>query len=139
MNEYQLLDLEEQENDLGKVEISPEVIEVIAGLAASEIEGVSTLRGNFASDVAERLVRRCHGKGVKVELGEEGVTIDVTVVAYYGISVPDVAIKVQKNIQQALETMTAIALESINVHVVGIHFEKEEEANEAFVPERLSE
>lgn len=59
MNEYQLLDLEEQENDLGKVEISPEVIEVIAGLAASEIEGVSTLRGNFASDVAERLVRRC--------------------------------------------------------------------------------
>lgn len=140
MNEYQLLDIEEQENDLGKVEISPEVIEVIAGLAASEIEGISTLRGSFATDVAERFGKKNHGKGVKVELGDGGVAIDVSVIAYYGISVPEVAIQVQKNIQQALETMTAITLESINVHVVGIHFEKEDETvSELMSGEDLSE
>ncbi|GAK12802.1 Asp23/Gls24 family envelope stress response protein [Geomicrobium sp. JCM 19039] len=140
MNEYQLLDLEEQENDLGRVEISPEVIEVIAGLAAAEIEGVSALRGNFANDVAERFGKKNHGKGVKVELGENGVTIEVSVVAYYGVSVPEIGMQVQKNIQQALETMTAISLDGIHVHVVGIHFEKEEETTlELASAERLSE
>ncbi|AXF54790.1 Asp23/Gls24 family envelope stress response protein [Salicibibacter kimchii] len=127
MSEYQMLDIEEQENDLGKVEISPEVIEVIAGLAASELEGVAALRGNIATDVAERFGRKNHGKGVKVELGNDGVVIDVSIVVHYGISVPDVANQVQRNIQQALETMTSIAMDTINVHVVGIYFEQPEE------------
>ncbi|QDI89868.1 Asp23/Gls24 family envelope stress response protein [Salicibibacter halophilus] len=127
MSEYQMLDIEEQENDLGKVEISPEVIEVIAGLATSEVEGIAALRGNLATDVAERFGRKNHGKGVKVELGDDGVVIDVSIVANYGISVPDVANQVQRNIQQALETMTSIAMDKINVHVVGIQFEQPEE------------
>ncbi|NEU29597.1 Asp23/Gls24 family envelope stress response protein [bacterium LRH843] len=126
MNENHILELEEQKAELGKVEISPEVIEVIAGIAASEVEGVATMRGNFAAGVAERLGRKNHGKGVKVELGEDGITVDVSVIITYGAAVPEVAKFIQINIKQALQTMTAIELEAVNVHVVGVQFESAE-------------
>ncbi|MCM3762752.1 Asp23/Gls24 family envelope stress response protein [Alkalihalobacillus oceani] len=131
MNENHILELEEQKSELGKVEISPEVIEVIAGIAASEVDGVATMRGNFATDVAEKLGRKNHGKGVKVELGEDGITVDVSVVITYGVAVPEVAKFIQSNIKQALQTMTAIELQAVNVHVVGVQFESvEAEADE---------
>ncbi|AST97259.1 firmicute alkaline shock protein-like protein [Niallia circulans] len=129
MEDHQLLELDEQKGGLGKVEISPEVIEVIAGIATQEVEGVAALRGNFAADVAERLGRKNHGKGVKVELTEEGIIVDVSIIISYGAAVPEVAKLIQLNIQQALETMTAIRLNEINVHVVGVYFESPEAQN----------
>lgn len=126
MEDHQLLELHEQKSGLGKVEISPEVIEVIAGIAAQEVNGVAALRGNFAADVAERLGRKNHGKGVKVELHEDGIVVDVSIIITYGAAVPEVANLIQLNIQQALETMTAIQLNEINVHVVGVYFESAE-------------
>ncbi|ALA54628.1 Asp23/Gls24 family envelope stress response protein [Shouchella clausii] len=129
MEDHQLLELDEQKGGLGKVEISPEVIEVIAGIATQEVEGVAALRGNFAADVAERLGRKNHGKGVKVELTEEGIIVDVSIIISYGAAVPEVAKLIQLNIQQALETMTAIRLNQINVHVVGVYFESPEAQN----------
>ncbi|WP_026674914.1 Asp23/Gls24 family envelope stress response protein [Alkalihalobacterium bogoriense] len=128
MSENHILEMDDEKNELGKVEISPEVIEVISGIATSEVEGVATMRGNFATGVAERLGRKNHGKGVKVDLGESGITVDVTVTITYGVSIPDVAKKIQSNIKQALLTMTAIDLEAVNVHVVGIQFEQTSEA-----------
>ncbi|GAF63808.1 hypothetical protein BTS2_0700 [Bacillus sp. TS-2] len=129
--ENHMLELDEQKNELGKVEISPEVIEVIAGIAAAEVEGVATMRGNFASGVAEKLGRKNHGKGVRVQLNEDGIKVDVSVVITYGVSVPEVAKLIQSNIQQALQTMTAIELKEINVHVVGIQFEQADSIEEA--------
>ncbi|MDQ0208962.1 Asp23/Gls24 family envelope stress response protein [Alkalicoccobacillus murimartini] len=130
MEDNQILELEEQKSGLGKVEISPEVIEVIAGIAAQEVEGIATLRGSFATDVAERLGRKNHGKGVKVDLDESGIIVDVSVIIVYGASVPEVANLVQMNIKQTLQTMTAIQLEAINVHVVGVQFESTEPAKD---------
>ncbi|RSL31984.1 Asp23/Gls24 family envelope stress response protein [Salibacterium salarium] len=127
MSEYRMIDLEEEKNELGKIEISPEVIEVITGLAASEVEGVFSLRGGFATGVVERLGKKNHGKGVKVELREDGVKIDISLVLSYGVSVPEVAREVQTNIQQALQTMTSITLDSVNVHVLSIQLEMQEE------------
>jgi uncharacterized alkaline shock family protein YloU len=72
-----VLEMNQENNALGKVEIAPEVIEVIAGIAASEIEGVASMRGNFATGVVERLGKKNHGKGVKVDLTEEGIVIEV--------------------------------------------------------------
>ncbi|WP_157812006.1 Asp23/Gls24 family envelope stress response protein [Alteribacter populi] len=133
MKDNHLIDMSEDNLDLGKVEISPEVIEVIAGLAASEIDGVATMRGNFASGVAERLGRKAsHGKGVKVDLQEDGITVEVYVTTNYGASIPDVCKKVQENIYQTLKSMTAIELSGVNVHVVGVQLEvekKEEPVN----------
>ncbi|MDQ0256252.1 putative alkaline shock family protein YloU [Evansella vedderi] len=124
MKENQLIHMSEDKDELGKVEISPEVIEVIAGLAASEVEGVATMRGNFASGVAERLGRKHnHGKGVKVELTDEGITVDTFVLINYGVSIPEVGKKIQDNIYQTLLNMTAIELKEVNVHVVGVQLE----------------
>jgi uncharacterized alkaline shock family protein YloU len=119
-----VIDMEEMYTKLGKVEISPEVIEVITSLAAAEVEGVATMRGNFASGVAEKLGRKSHGKGVKVDLAEDGISVDVFVVMNYGVSIPDVARKIQDNIHQTLKTMTAIDLNAVNIHVVGIQLEQ---------------
>ncbi|MDR7237047.1 MULTISPECIES: Asp23/Gls24 family envelope stress response protein [Neobacillus] len=123
MSEFSVLEMEQGSNGHGKVEIAPEVIEVIAGIAASEVEGVAAMRGNFATGVVERLGKKNHGKGVKVELTESGIKVDVYCMMKFGISIPSVAGKVQDNIRQALLNMTALDAEEVNIHVVGIQFE----------------
>ncbi|MGD7045552.1 Asp23/Gls24 family envelope stress response protein [Jeotgalibacillus proteolyticus] len=125
-NQPQLLQMNSLEhNQLGKIEIAPEVIEVIAGIAASEVEGIAQMRGNFASGVVERLGKKNHGKGVKVELGEEGIVVDVYCTIKFGVSIPSVAQKIQDNIRQTLKNMTALLAEEVNIHVVGIQFESQ--------------
>ncbi|GLI83306.1 Asp23/Gls24 family envelope stress response protein [Rossellomorea marisflavi] len=120
-----LLQMSHGKDGLGKIEIAPEVIEVIAGIAASEVEGVSQMRGNFASGVVERLGKKNHGKGVKVELAEDGILIDVYCIMQFGVSIPTVAQKIQDNIRQALLNMTALEAEEVNVHIVGVQFENQ--------------
>jgi uncharacterized alkaline shock family protein YloU len=125
MSEYNVLEMNQGNSGHGKVEIAPEVIEVIAGIAASEVEGVAQMRGNFATGVVERLGKKNHGKGVKVELSEEGIKVDVYCVMKFGVSIPTVAGKIQDNIRQALLNMTALEAEAVNIHVVGISFENQ--------------
>ncbi|WP_066365682.1 Asp23/Gls24 family envelope stress response protein [Neobacillus fumarioli] len=123
MSEFNILEMEQEHEGLGKIEIAPEVIEVIAGIAASEVEGVAGMRGNFAAGVVERLGKKNHGKGVKVELTETGIKVDVYCLMKFGVSIPAVAGKIQDNIRQALLNMTALEAEEVNIHVVGIQFE----------------
>ena len=94
MSENNVLEMNQENDGHGKVEIAPEVIEVIAGIAASEVEGVAQMRGNFAAGVVERLGKKNHGKGVKVDLSESGIKVDVYCVMKFGVSIPSVA---QKN------------------------------------------
>ncbi|MBA4535771.1 Asp23/Gls24 family envelope stress response protein [Bacillus aquiflavi] len=130
MSELNVLEMEGN-SGLGKIEIAPEVIEVIGGIAASEVDGVAQMRGNFATGVVERLGKKNHGKGVKVELSEEGIKINVYCSMKFGISIPAVAQQIQDNIRQALLNMTALEASEINVHVVGIQFENQKsEADE---------
>jgi uncharacterized alkaline shock family protein YloU len=110
---------------LGKVEIAPEVIEVIAGIAALEVEGLANMRGNFATGVVERFGKKSHSKGVKVELTEEGILIDLYVVLEFGVSIPEVAQKIQGNIRQTLKNMTSLEISEVNIHVVGLQMDKE--------------
>jgi uncharacterized alkaline shock family protein YloU len=124
MSVNNILEMSSGSNNLGKVEIAPEVIEVISGIAASEVEGVSQMRGNFAAGVVERLGKKNHGKGVKVELLEEGIKVDVYCVMKFGVSIPTVAQGIQNNIRQALLDMTALEAIEINIHVVGIAFDQ---------------
>ncbi|MEK3890782.1 Asp23/Gls24 family envelope stress response protein [Bacillus sp. FSL K6-3431] len=116
---------QDNEQSHGKIEIAPEVIEVIAGIAASEIEGVAQMRGNFASGVVERLGKKNHGKGIRVELAEEGIKVDVFCLMNFGVSIPTIAQKVQDNIRQTLYNMTALDVEEVNVHIVGVAFENQ--------------
>lgn len=121
--ETNILEMNQGSNSLGKVEIAPEVIEVIAGIAASEVEGVAQMRGNFASGVVEKLGKKNHGKGVKVELTETGIIVDVFCAMNFGVSIPNVARQIQDNVRQALLNMTALEADEVNIHVVGVLFE----------------
>ena len=118
-----LLEMVQGSNSLGKVEIAPEVIEVIAGIATSEVEGVAQMRGNFATGVVEKLGKKNHGKGIRVEISEEVFKIDVYCTIKCGVSIPKVAQEVQDNIRQALMNMTALEADEVNIHVVGVVFE----------------
>lgn len=123
MSEQRVLEMNQGDNSLGKVEIAPEVIEVIAGIAASEVDGVSQMRGGFAAGVVERLGKKNHGKGVRVELADDGIKVDVYCSMKFGLSIPSVAQKIQDNIREALLNMTALEAAEVNIHVVGIQFE----------------
>ncbi|ASK63237.1 Asp23/Gls24 family envelope stress response protein [Virgibacillus phasianinus] len=125
MSEQPLLNVSE-DSSLGTVEIAPEVIEIITGIASSEVEGISSMRGNFASGVVERFGKKSLSKGVKVELTEAGITIDLYVVLDFGVTIPKVAQELQTNIRQTLKSMTALEISEVNVHVVGIQMEMKE-------------
>lgn len=123
MSDESTLYVGNSDSSMGKVEIAPEVIEVITGIATSEVEGLSSMRGNLATGVVERFGKTAHNKGVKVELTETGILIDIYVVLNFGVSIPAVAQKLQTNIQQALKNMTALEVDEVNVHVVGVEME----------------
>lgn len=109
--------------DLGNIEVAPEVLEIIASIAATDIEGVASMRGNFASGVVERLGKKVHGKGIKTDLSEEGLAIDVYCVIDYGVSIPKTALKIQEQVRQTLENMTSLQTQEVNVHITGVNFE----------------
>lgn len=108
-------------SEMGKVEIAPDVIEVIAGLAAAEIDGVAHMSGGFVGGIAEKLGRKNFSKGVKVELGENHTVVDVSIVVEYGVRIPDVALAVQDNVKTTIQNMTGLDVLEINVHVVSVH------------------
>lgn len=119
--------LEMTQDGLGKIEIAPEVIEVIAGIAASEIDGVAMMRGSFATGVVERLGKKNHGKGIRVDLTNNEIKIDVYCVLNFGVSIPKVAQSIQDNIRQALFNMTGLETNEVNIHVVNVNFETQKD------------
>ncbi|WP_438448810.1 Asp23/Gls24 family envelope stress response protein [Gorillibacterium sp. sgz5001074] len=115
-----------EKTDMGNIQIAPEVIEVIAGLASVEVEGVAGMSGGFASGVAELLGRKNLSKGVKVEVGQKEAAIDVSIIVMYGHRIPTVASDIQRNVKQAIESMTGLDVVEVNVHIHGVHFKNPE-------------
>lgn len=112
-----------EQTELGKIQIAPEVISVIAGLAASEVEGVSPLGGGFVGELAERFGRKKNpSKGVAVEVGQKEVAVDLSVMVEYGYSIPRIAAQIQENVKTAIENMTGLSVVEVNVHVQDIRF-----------------
>lgn len=130
MSETTSLEMNQEYNGLGKVEIAPEVIEVIASIAASEVEGVAQMRSNFATGVVEKFGKKMHNKGIKVDLSEEGIKVEVYCVMNFGISIPQVAQQIQDNIRQTLINMTGLVTEEVNIHIVGVQFETAKQETE---------
>ncbi|MDH7576222.1 MAG: Asp23/Gls24 family envelope stress response protein [Bacillota bacterium] len=112
---------------LGAIRIANEVVAVIAGLAATEIEGIAGMSGGIAGGIAEMLGRRNLSRGVKVEVGEREAAVDLFVIVEFGVRIPDVAVRVQENVKQAIESMTGLAVVEVNVHVQGVHFPEAQE------------
>ena len=111
---------------LGAVRIADEVVSIIAGLAATEVEGIAGMSGGIAGGIAEMLGRKNFSKGVRVEVGEKETAVDLYIIVKYGVRIPDVALAAQENVKQAIETMTGLAVVEVNVHVQGVGFPEEE-------------
>lgn len=119
------------ENSLGTIRIADEVVEIIAGLAASEVEGVAGMSGGFVGDLAQMLGRtKNHAKGVKVEVGEQEAAVDIFLVIEYGVSIPEVSLRVQEAVKEAIESMTGLKVIETNVHVQGVNFKPTPELKE---------
>jgi uncharacterized alkaline shock family protein YloU len=122
--------VETEEIDEGSIKIADEVVGIITGLAATEIDGVAGMSGGIAGGIADMLGRKSLSKGVKVEVAEGAATVDVYVIIDYGNSIPDVAWKIQDNVKQAIEGMTGLDVKAVNVHVQGVNFPDDEEEEE---------
>lgn len=110
----------------GNVNISDDVIGIITSIAASEIEGVSGLHGSFTEDIVGIFGKKNQSKGVKVQIDEQVVILDLSVVVDFGVKIPDIAWKIQENVKSAVESMTGLTVKEVNIHVHGINIKKDE-------------
>ncbi len=108
------------------VKISDDVVQIIAGIAAGEVDGVHALGNTLTGGIAELLGgKKPVSRGVKVDIKDETVTIDVHVVVRYGVRIPDVAWNIQEKVKDAVETMTGLSVLKVNIHIDGVNIEKE--------------
>lgn len=119
-----------REESMGVVIISDEVVSVIAGIAAQEIEGVLDTQTGVASNITSILKKgkKNAGKGTKVTINGDKATIDMSIVVEYGRKIMDLAAQVQENVKKTVEAMTGLAVESVNVSVQNIYEPKTEES-----------
>lgn len=106
--------------------ISEDVIGIIAGLAAAEVEGVSGMTLGFVDGINQILGgNKKYSKGVKIELEGSNVIIDIYVIVKYGVKIPDVAFSIQNSVKNSVETMTGLNVKSVNINVQGVTFDKD--------------
>ena len=108
----------------GQVNISDDVISVIAGTAALQTEGVAGMSGNFAGDIIEMLGKRSFSKGVSISIEDRNVKISLELLIKFGSKVHETALQVQKNVKTAVENMTGLSVVSVDVNVSNIIFDK---------------
>lgn len=118
--------LEKKDGLLGAIRIADEVVSIIAGLAATEVEGIAGMSGGLVGGIAEMLGKKNFSKGVKVEVGEKEAAVDLFIIVKYGIRIPDVALAVQENVKKAIENMTGLKVIEVNIHVQGVGFDEED-------------
>ena len=109
---------------IGKVQIADEVIAIISGLAAVEVEGVAKMSGNVSNELISMLGMNNLSKGVKVEVTPESVAIDLALEMKYGYSIPKVSEQVQERVKNAIESMTGLTVERVDVRIVGVAVDK---------------
>ncbi len=115
------------EQTVGIVKISDEVVSVIAGIAAEEIDGIVEFQHGVSSLFKGK---KTSGKSVKVTLNENSALIEMAVSVEYGRKIPDVVAKVQENIKRTVEAMTGLSVEAVDIYVQNIYMPKKEEEEE---------
>ncbi|MGI6053397.1 MAG: Asp23/Gls24 family envelope stress response protein [Clostridium sp.] len=110
----------------GEVQIADEVVAIIAGLAATEIDGVDSMAGNITNELVGKLGMKNLSKGVKVTVTEDHVMVDLSLNMKYGYSIPEVSEKVQERVKSAIENMTGLMVLEVNIKIAGVSLEKEQ-------------
>jgi len=109
---------------LGEVQIADEVVAIIAGLAATEVEGVAAMAGNITNELISKLGMKNLSKGVKVLVTDRTVDVDLALNIEYGYSILKVSEKVQDRVKSAIENMTGLEVSMVNIRIVSVNMEK---------------
>lgn len=120
-----------EEENIGNIKISVDVVGKIAGIAASEIDGVSDMHTSFVGGVAQIFGgKKNSSQGVKVEITDDMANIDLYLVVEYGVKIPELAWNVQERVKENVENMTGLTVTAVNIHIEGINFQKDEDIAE---------
>ena len=107
-------------DESGEVRVSEEVVAIIAGLAATEVEGVSSMAGNITNEIVSKLGMKNLSKGIFVEVLDEEIKVDVALNIAYGYAIPDISTKVQEKVKTSIENMTGLTVAVVNVRVASV-------------------
>ena len=116
----------QDDNSMGEVKIADDVVAVIAGLAASEVDGVASMAGGLTNEINSRLGMKNLSKGVKVDVLEGVVTVSIALNLKYNYNVMEVSSQVQKKVKTAVENMTGLEVADVNIKVAGMEMEVQE-------------
>lgn len=119
-NTYTIYD----DNTVGTVQIADEVVAIIAGLAATEVEGVVSMAGNITNDIVGKLGMKNLSRGVKVEVLEGVVSVRLALNIRYGYSIPETCQKVQERVKTAIENMTGLEVADVNISITEVVLEE---------------
>lgn len=109
---------------IGEVQIADDVVAIIAGLAATEVDGVAAMYGNITNELVSKLGMKNLSKGVKAVVTEDGVNIDLALNVKFGYSIKEVSVKVQEKVKSAIETMTGLEVICVNIRIANIAVEQ---------------
>ena len=119
-NTYTIYD----DNTVGTVQIADEVVAIIAGLAATEVDGVASMAGNITNELVGKLGMKNLSKGVKVEVMEGVVSVDLALNIKYGYSIPKTSATVQEKVKSAIENMTGLEVSDVNVSIADVDMQQ---------------
>lgn len=105
----------------GEVKIASDVVAIIAALAATETEGVSSMAGNITNELIGKFGMKNLSKGVRVTMEDGLVHVDIMLNVKYGYSIKNVSEQVQNRVSQQIETMTGLAVTEVNVRIAGVN------------------
>jgi uncharacterized alkaline shock family protein YloU len=108
----------------GNIHIAEEVLAVIAAAAALEVEGVGGMASSLGSEVSELVGKKVLAKGVRIQVVEDNITVNIAVLVKYGFVVPDVARGIQDAVMSAVANTSGLNVQAVNVHVAGVTFGK---------------
>lgn len=106
--------------EIGEVHIANEVVAIIAGLAATEVEGVAGMLGTLTGDLVELLGKKNLSKGVHVEVTEDSISLELSLIVTFGACIPEVSKNVQEKVKNAVETMTGLTVDNIDIKIAGV-------------------
>ncbi|MBR3307042.1 MAG: Asp23/Gls24 family envelope stress response protein [Lachnospiraceae bacterium] len=116
--------LRSEETAGGSVQIADDVVAMIAALAAGEVEGVSSLAGVITNEAMSKVAMKKLTRGVRVDLLDQLVSIDLSIVLEYGYSIPETCRKVQEKVKSSVENMTGLTVEDVNIRIAAVHMTK---------------
>ena len=117
-------DSEKQTGKVGTIQIADDVVAMIASLAATEVDGVSSMVGNITNELMSKVGMKKLTKGVKVDILETNVVVDLAIVMEYGYNIPATCQKVQDKVKTAIETMTGLNVTDVNIRIAGVNMTK---------------